>query len=153
MEFTSDSRYVRGVPGDQRIRRSRLGLPSGAGGYEAPPQPLRPDSLTWKYFEDWRWDRICRDVLEDNKATRDVLDLAKYPKPWFTQSMPDWLWSPMQRRVVAPFMVWLTVGLYDRRCANCWATPGRSAMNGSVARGSESRYRGTAYGVHTPPSK
>jgi uncharacterized protein (DUF2236 family) len=25
-----------------------------AGGYEAPPEPLGPGSLTWKYFGDWR---------------------------------------------------------------------------------------------------
>ena len=56
---------------------------------------------------------MCREVLEDNRATRDVLDLAKYPKPPFAQWVPDWLWSPVQRRLIAPFMVWLCVGLYD----------------------------------------
>ena len=30
------------------------GCPVAPGGYEAPPQPLGPDSLTWKYFGDWR---------------------------------------------------------------------------------------------------
>ncbi len=68
---------------------------------------MRPVPKTWEDFQIY-WDRMSREVLEDNKATRDVLDLAKYPKPWFTQWMPDWLWSPMQRRVVAPFMDWLT---------------------------------------------
>ena len=56
---------------------------------------------------------MCREVLEDNRATRDVLDLAKYPKPPFAQWVPDWLWSQVQRRLIAPFMVWLCVGLYD----------------------------------------
>ena len=30
------------------------GCPAAPGGYEAPPIPLGPDSLTWKYFGDWR---------------------------------------------------------------------------------------------------
>ena len=30
------------------------GCPVAPGGYDAPPQPLGPDSLTWKYFGDWR---------------------------------------------------------------------------------------------------
>ena len=30
------------------------GCPVAPGGYEVPPIPLGPDSLTWKYFGDWR---------------------------------------------------------------------------------------------------
>jgi uncharacterized protein (DUF2236 family) len=30
------------------------GCPAAPGGYDAPPQSLGPDSLTWKYFGDWR---------------------------------------------------------------------------------------------------
>jgi uncharacterized protein (DUF2236 family) len=30
------------------------GCPVAPGGYAAPPEPLGPDSLTWKYFGDWR---------------------------------------------------------------------------------------------------
>ncbi|HTI77287.1 MAG TPA: hypothetical protein VL634_19970, partial [Mycobacterium sp.] len=30
------------------------GCPVAPGGYEAPPVPLGPESLTWKYFGDWR---------------------------------------------------------------------------------------------------
>src|SRR5258707_10800666 len=30
------------------------GCPVSPLGYEAPPQPLGPDSLTWRYFGDWR---------------------------------------------------------------------------------------------------
>ena len=33
---------------------SLAGCPVAPGGYDAPPQPLGPDSLTWKYFGDWR---------------------------------------------------------------------------------------------------
>ena len=73
---------------------------------------MRPVPETWEGFQAY-WDHMCGEVLEDNKATRDVLDLAKYPKPPFAQWVPDWLWSPVQRRLIAPFMVWLCVGLYD----------------------------------------
>jgi uncharacterized protein (DUF2236 family) len=34
------------------------------------------------------------------------------PKPPFAQWLPDWLWAA-QRKLLAPFFVWLTVGLYD----------------------------------------
>jgi uncharacterized protein (DUF2236 family) len=74
---------------------------------------MRPVPKTWEEFQEY-WDRMCREVLEDNKATRDVLKLENYPKPPFAQWFPDELWSPMQRRLVGPFMVWLTVGLYDQ---------------------------------------
>ena len=73
---------------------------------------MRPVPETWEEFQVY-WDRMCREVLEDNKATRDVLDLAHYPKPWFAQWVPDLLMTPLQQHVVAPFMVWLCVGLYD----------------------------------------
>ncbi len=73
---------------------------------------MRPVPKTWEEFGEY-WDRMCREVLEDNKATRDVLRLENYPKPPFAQWFPDWLWERQQRHLVAPFMVWLTVGLYD----------------------------------------
>jgi uncharacterized protein (DUF2236 family) len=55
---------------------------------------------------------MCRNVLENNCAARAVLDRTGLPKPPFTQWIPDWLWAA-QRKLLAPFMVWLTVGLYD----------------------------------------
>ncbi|HWF28063.1 MAG TPA: hypothetical protein VG327_06745, partial [Mycobacterium sp.] len=30
------------------------GCPVSPLGYDAPPMPLGPDSLTWRYFGDWR---------------------------------------------------------------------------------------------------
>lgn len=72
---------------------------------------MRPVPQTWEDFEVY-WDHMCREVLEDNKATRDVLDLTTLPKPPFAQWIPDWMWG-LQRKLVAPFFVWLTVGLYD----------------------------------------
>ena len=55
---------------------------------------------------------MCREVLENNFAARAVLDLTELPKPPFARWVPDWLWHA-QRRMLAPFFVWLTVGLYD----------------------------------------
>ena len=43
------------MPGDQRDYPCRgPGCPVAPGGYDASPQPLGPDSLTWKLFGDWR---------------------------------------------------------------------------------------------------
>lgn len=72
---------------------------------------MRPVPATWEDFQTY-WDHMCREVLEDNKATRDVLDLTTLPKPPFAQALPSWLWAA-QRKVVGPFFVWLTVGLYE----------------------------------------
>jgi uncharacterized protein (DUF2236 family) len=74
---------------------------------------MRPVPKSWEDFQVY-WDRMCREVLEDNKATRDVLALENYPKPPFLKFVPDRLFLPMQQRVVAPMMVWLAVGLYDQ---------------------------------------
>ena len=73
---------------------------------------MRPVPETWEDFQAY-WDHMCRNVLEDNKAARDVLDLGELPKPPFAQWIPDRLWTQHQRHVVAPVMMWLTVGLYD----------------------------------------
>jgi uncharacterized protein (DUF2236 family) len=73
---------------------------------------MRPVPKTWEEFKDY-WGHMCREVLEVNKATLDVLKLENYPKPPFAQWIPEWLWNRNQRHLVAPFMVWLTVGLYD----------------------------------------
>ena len=74
---------------------------------------MRPVPKTWEDFQVY-WERMCREVLEDNKATRDVLALENYPKPPFAKFVPDRMFRPMQRHVVAPLMVWLTVGLYEQ---------------------------------------
>ena len=71
---------------------------------------MRPVPETWEEFQRY-WDHMCRDVLEDNKATRDVLDIATIANPvgW----LPDVLWS-LVRAPVAHGFVWLTVGMYDQ---------------------------------------
>ena len=91
---------------------------------------MRPVPETWEDFQVY-WDHMCREVLEDNRATRDVLDLAKYPKPPFTQWMPDLAVvadAATPRRAVHGVVD--PSGCTTRRCVNYWATPGRTAMNG-----------------------
>jgi uncharacterized protein (DUF2236 family) len=70
----------------------------------------RPVPKTWEEFQEY-WEHMCRNVLENNYAARAVLDLTDLPKPPFAEKMPDWMWR-LQRRMVAPFFVWVTVGLY-----------------------------------------
>ncbi|MCA2241823.1 DUF2236 domain-containing protein [Mycobacterium sp. WUMAC-067] len=72
---------------------------------------MRPVPKSWEEFQAY-WDHMCRNVLESNEAARAVLDLSVLPKPPFAQWIPDPLWA-MQRKLMAPFFVWLTVGLYD----------------------------------------
>ena len=55
---------------------------------------------------------MCVEVLEDNKATRDVLNIRDIAKPHFLPWLPDPLWRPVAR-VIARNFVWLTVGMYD----------------------------------------
>jgi uncharacterized protein (DUF2236 family) len=74
---------------------------------------MRPVPKSWEDFQVY-WDHMCRNVLEDNRATRDVLDLENYGKPWFLSRMPDILYEPIQRRTIAPLTRWLCVGLYDQ---------------------------------------
>jgi uncharacterized protein (DUF2236 family) len=72
---------------------------------------MRPVPGTWEEFQAY-WDRMCRDVLENTWAARAVLDLSTMPKHPSLHWVPDWLWS-QQLKLVNPFVVWLTVGLYD----------------------------------------
>jgi uncharacterized protein (DUF2236 family) len=74
---------------------------------------MRPVPETWEDFQEY-WDHMCRNVLEDNRATRDVLDLENYGKPWFLSRMPDILYEPIQRRTIAPLTRWLCVGMYGQ---------------------------------------
>ncbi len=80
--------------------------------YQMYGMSMRPVPQTWEDFQVY-WDHMCRNVLEDNRATREVLALENYGKPWFMRRVPDAMFRPMQRRVVAPVMRWLCIGLYD----------------------------------------
>ncbi|MDT5002443.1 MAG: hypothetical protein QOK12_4548, partial [Mycobacterium sp.] len=73
---------------------------------------MRPVPKTWEEFQVY-WEHMCHNVLENNKAARDVLDLSELPKPPFAAKMPDWMWALQCKYVVHPLFVWFTVGLYD----------------------------------------
>ena len=72
---------------------------------------MRPVPATWDDFKKY-WDRMCAEVLEDNKATRDVLDIRDIAKPNMLPWMPDIVWRAL-RPAVARSFVWLTVGMYE----------------------------------------
>jgi len=73
---------------------------------------MRPVPQTWEAFQEY-WDHMCRTVLEDNKAARDVLDLSGIGRPPFLRWLPEPLWR-IGRVPVSKGFVWLTVGLYDQ---------------------------------------
>lgn len=72
---------------------------------------MRPVPGSWEEFQAY-WDRTCREVLENTWAAREVLELSSMPKPPTAQWIPDWLWSGYLK-MMGPFAVWVTVGLYD----------------------------------------
>ena len=72
---------------------------------------MRPVPETWEDFQVY-WDRMCREVLENTWAAREVLDLSTMPKPLNGQWIPDPVWSALLS-VLGPTVVWVTVGLYD----------------------------------------
>lgn len=73
---------------------------------------MRPVPETWEAFQEY-WDHMCRNVLEDNKATRDVLDLSGLGKPPYMTWLPNPLWR-LTRIPLARGFVWLTVGMCDQ---------------------------------------
>jgi len=66
---------------------------------------------TWEDFQVY-WDHMCSEVLENNFAAREVLNLTELPKPPFAEWVPGPLWV-LQRKLISTFFVWVTVGLYD----------------------------------------
>lgn len=72
---------------------------------------MRPVPESWEDFQVY-WDRMCREVLENTWAAREVLDLSTMPKPPHAQWIPDLAWSAFLA-TTEPFVVWLTVGLYE----------------------------------------
>jgi uncharacterized protein (DUF2236 family) len=64
----------------------------------------------WAAFERY-WDHMCAHVLEDNRATRDVLDIAHIAKPPALPWLPDPVWRVLRIPVSRGF-VWITTGMY-----------------------------------------
>ena len=72
---------------------------------------MRPVPQTWEDFQAY-WNHMCTEVLENTWAAREVLNLSTMPKPPTAQWIPDPVWSVLLA-VAGPFVVWVTVGLYD----------------------------------------
>lgn len=72
---------------------------------------MRPVPESWEEFKRY-WEHMCTEVLEDNKATRDVLNIREIAKPNMLPWLPDAVWRVL-RPLVARNFVWLTVGMYD----------------------------------------
>ncbi|WP_216205012.1 oxygenase MpaB family protein [Amycolatopsis aidingensis] len=71
---------------------------------------MRPVPESWEAFRAY-WEHMCAEVLEDNKATRDVLEIERLPKPGGLRWLPERAWK-LVRVPVARGFVWLTVGLF-----------------------------------------
>ncbi|MGK5534355.1 oxygenase MpaB family protein, partial [Streptomyces sp. URMC 129] len=71
---------------------------------------MRPVPPDWDAFVAY-YDHMCRDVLEDNKPARDVLDITAMPKPPALRRLPDPLWRAALRPT-ARALLWLTTGIY-----------------------------------------
>ena len=89
----------------------------------------------WEDFERY-WDHMCRNVLEDNIATRNVLNLRDLDKPAIVAFIPDVLW-PLARGPVTRALTWLTIGFYDepvrRRLGFRWG-PLSARLHRSICR-------------------
>ena len=73
---------------------------------------MRPVPKSWEEFQEY-WDHMCHNVLENNWAAREVLDLSTMTKHPSLEWMPDWLWRLQPERRCSAFFNFTTVGLFD----------------------------------------
>ncbi|CAM5463191.1 hypothetical protein SCALM49S_09197 [Streptomyces californicus] len=73
---------------------------------------MRPVPGSWEEFQAY-WDHMCADVLEDNRPTRDVLDMRRIARPPLLRRLPAPLWAVLRVPLVRSTL-WLTVGLYPQ---------------------------------------
>ena len=71
---------------------------------------MRPVPATYADFLGY-WEHMCTEVLEDNKATRDVLDLSTLAKPPTMPWLPDAVWRLASKQVARSYL-WISVGMY-----------------------------------------
>jgi uncharacterized protein (DUF2236 family) len=71
---------------------------------------MRPVPPDWNAFVEY-YDRMSATMLEDNKATRDVLDIADIGRPPALRWLPAPVWALLRPGVHHRF-VWMTVGMY-----------------------------------------
>lgn len=83
---------------------------------------MRPVPATWEDFRSY-WEHMAAEVLEDNRPTRDVLDMAELARPPALRLLPEVVWRRV-RRVQARAFVWFTVGFFPaavrRRLGYTW---------------------------------
>jgi uncharacterized protein (DUF2236 family) len=72
---------------------------------------MRPVPNSWEEFQEY-WDHMCRNVLENNYAAREVLDLSTMTKHPSLEWIPGPLWK-LNLKVMERFLLFVTVGLYD----------------------------------------
>ena len=72
---------------------------------------MRPVPKSWEEFEQY-WDHMCHNVLENNWAAREVLDLSSMPKHPSLEWMPDFLWR-LNVAMMQRFFNFTTIGLFD----------------------------------------
>ncbi|WP_418766945.1 oxygenase MpaB family protein [Mycobacterium neumannii] len=72
---------------------------------------MRPVPKTWEEFQEY-WDHMCTNVLENNWAAREVMDLSTMPKHPSLEWVPDPLWR-LNLKVMQRFLTFMTVALYD----------------------------------------
>jgi uncharacterized protein (DUF2236 family) len=72
---------------------------------------MRPVPKSWEEFQQY-WDHMCHNVLENNWAAREVLDLSSMTKHPSLEWMPDWLWR-LNVAALQKFFNFTTVGLFD----------------------------------------
>jgi uncharacterized protein (DUF2236 family) len=77
--------------------------------YGVSTRPCLPD---WASFEAY-YQRMCVEELEDNYATRAVLDLSGLPQFPGYEWIPDPVWAVLRKGINVSF-VWITVGLYPQ---------------------------------------
>ncbi|MGP3975550.1 oxygenase MpaB family protein [Streptomyces sp. 8N114] len=83
---------------------------------------MRPVPADWEAFCEY-WTHMAENVLEDNRPTRDVLDLTLIAKPPALRLLPDVVWR-LVRGPQARASVWFTVGFFPpavrRRLGYTW---------------------------------
>jgi uncharacterized protein (DUF2236 family) len=77
--------------------------------YGVTTRPCQPD---WPSFVAY-YERMCAEELEDNYATRAVLDLSGLPQMPGLEWLPEPVWRVVRRGVNAGFL-WVTIGLYPQ---------------------------------------
>ncbi|MFT4087778.1 MAG: oxygenase MpaB family protein [Gordonia sp. (in: high G+C Gram-positive bacteria)] len=87
---------------------------------------MRPCPETYEEFLEY-WDHMCRHVLRDHDAVRNVFDIGQLPPPpWMPSWTPEWLWK-RQVGLAQRLFTWITTGLYDEPVRELMGLPWSAA--------------------------